>query len=107
MSENKKYLWPSNREFSKHMNLLGKFFYYTGAGRFQKTTRYEGGGGYKKFFVMNWWHPFTWLYAAANALLSLLSGIILALGSFFKTLTASSTIYIESPLKKNPDYKEN
>ncbi len=95
-------LWPSNKEFVKGMIFLGKFFYYTGTGHFQKKIRYDG-RGYEKKFVMNWWHPFTWIYAAVNAFVLLISGIILALGAFVNTLVSFSIIRIEGPLKINKE----
>lgn len=102
--ENSKYIWPSDAEFVKELNFLGKLFYYSGAGRFTGSIKYYASTGFEKWFVLRWWHPVVWIYALLSALLMIVSGVFLAIGTFFKELNKSSLIHLQGNLKKN---KEN
>lgn len=108
MSEikNSKYIWPSDSEFAENLNNLGKFFYYTGAGRFIGSVKYYHSTGFEKYFVLNWWHPLIWLYAFLNLCISLVSGLFIAIGDCIKTFTKTQLIHKDGKLLKNPNYIE-
>jgi Na+/H+ antiporter NhaC len=106
MNKNTKYIWPSNSDFAKNLNNLGKLFYYTGAGKFIGSIKYSHTTGFKRYFILNWWHPLIWLYAFLNLCISLISGLSIAIGVFFKTFTQTQLIHKDGILLKNPNYIE-
>lgn len=106
MDKNTKYIWPSNSDFAKNLNNLGKLFYYTGAGRFVGSIKYYHSTGFEKYFVVNWWHPLIWLYAFLNLCISLVSGLLMSIIVYFKALTQKQLIHKDCELLKNPNYIE-
>lgn len=106
MNKNTKYIWPSNSEFAKNLNNLGKFFYYTGAGRFVGSIKYYHSTGFEKCFIVNWWHPLIWLYAFLKLCISLISGLFMSIIVYFKALTQKQLIHKDGKLLKNPNYIE-
>jgi Na+/H+ antiporter NhaC len=106
MNKNTKYIWPSNSDFAKNLNNLGKLFYYTGAGKFIGSIKYSHTTGFKRYFILNWWHPLIWLYAFLNFCISLISGLFIAIGVCFKTFTQKQLIHKDGILLKNPNYIE-
>ena len=106
MNKNSKYIWPSNSEFAKNLNNLGKLFYYTGAGRFIGGIKYYHSTGFEKYFVINWQHPLIWLYAFLNFCIALIMGLFTAIGIYFKSFTQKQLIHKEGKLLKNPNYIE-
>ena len=81
MSEEKKYIWPSKKDFldkSCEHSLILKIFYYLGMYRFKDLTEYaekhkkfispdkkqiHANFSYVAWLEPRWWHPLMWLFA--------------------------------------------